>query len=153
ANALGAERRFGDAVRHFKEAITLRPDYPAAEFGLAGALAKEDRHEQAIEHYRKALAGRPNWVAALCGHGLSPYLDAQDEEAHGCCGRALASDPSFAEVQHGIGEALPDLGRLEESRRAAAKAVGLSPGVPGYLRSLAETKRFGADDPQLAAME
>ena len=151
--ALRAERRHADAVRHFKQAIALRPDYPTAEFALAGALAKQERHELAIEHYRKALAARPDWVAALCGLGFSLHMNDQTEEALACYERALAIDPLFADAHNGIGLTLQTLGRLEEAHRGYEKAVELAPGVPGYHRSLAEMKRFHADDPQLAVME
>ena len=152
-NALKAERRVGDAIRHFKQAIALRPDYPLAEFNLAGALAKQERHDKAIEHYRKALSGRPEWIAALCGLGFSLFLNDQVEEGLASYERALSLDPASAEAHHGIGVTKQALGRLPESRRAFEKAVELAPTVPAYHRSLAETRRFRADDPQLAAME
>ena len=152
-NALSAEDRVGDAIRHFKQAIALRPDYPTAEFHLARALAKRERHDEAAEHYRNALAGRPDWVAALCGLGFALHMSEEAEQAHACYERAVALDPAYAEAHHGLGLTEQTLGRLQESRRASEKAVELAPGVPSYHRSLAETKRFRADDPQLAAME
>jgi tetratricopeptide (TPR) repeat protein len=152
-NALGAERRVGDAIRHFKEAIALRPDYPLAEFNLAGALAKQERHDDAVEHYHKALAGRPDWTLALCGLGFSLHMSDQTEQGLPYYERALALDPASAEAHHGRGLLQQALGRLQESRRSFEKAVELGPAMPAYHRSLAETKRFRADDPQLAAME
>jgi len=152
-NALKAERRVGDAIRHFKQAIALRPDYPLAEFNLAGALAKQERHHEAIEHYQRALAGRPDWVAALCGLGFSLHMDDQAEQGLASYERALSLDPANAEAHHGIGIAQQTLGQLPESRRSFEKAVELAPAVPEYHRSLAETKRFRADDQQLAAIE
>ena len=152
-NALTAERRPGEAIRHFKQAIALRPDYPTAEYGLAGALAKQERHLEATEHYRKALAGRPDWVAALCELGFSLHMADQTEQGLACYERALSLDPAYAEAHHGLGLTQQALGQLQESRRAFEKAVELAPDVPAYHRSLGETKRFRADDPQLAAME
>jgi tetratricopeptide (TPR) repeat protein len=152
-NALKAEDRTGEAIRHFKEAIALRPEYPTAEFNLAGALAKQERHDEAVMHFRKALAGRPDWVAALCGLGFSLHMSDLSEQGLACYERALALDPASAEAHHGVGLMLQALGRLEDSRRSFEKAVELAPAMPTYHRALAETKRFRADDPQLAAME
>jgi tetratricopeptide (TPR) repeat protein len=152
-NALKAERRFGDAIRHFKQAIALRPDYPTAEFNLAGALAKQERHQDAVTHYRKALAGRPDWIGALCGLGSSLHLTDQTDQGLACFERALALDPACAEAHHGIGVTQQALGRLRESQLAFENAVALAPAMPAYHRTLAETKHFRADDPQLAAME
>jgi len=152
-NALRAEDRVGEAIRQFKQAIALRPDYPTAEFHLAGALAKQERHEEAAEHYRKALAGRPDWVAALCGLGFSLHASDQTEQGLACYERALVLDPASADAHHGLGLTQQALGRLQDSRQSFAKAVELAPTAPTFHRSLAETKRFRADDPQLAAME
>ena len=152
-NALKAEGRAGDAIRHFKQAIALKPDYPTAEFNLAGALAKLERHPEAAERYRKALAGRPDWVAALCGLGFSLHMSDETEQGLACYERALAVDPLSADAHHGLGLMQQALGLLPESRRTFEKAVELDPAMPTYHRSLAETKRFRADDPQLAAME
>jgi tetratricopeptide (TPR) repeat protein len=152
-NALNAERRNGDAIRHFKQAIALHPDYPLAEFNLARALAKQERHDEAVKHYQKALATRPDWVSALCGLGFSLHINDQTEQALACYERALALDPACAEAHHGTGVTQEALGRLRDSRQAFEKAVDLAPAMPAYHRSLAETKRFRADDPQLAAME
>jgi tetratricopeptide (TPR) repeat protein len=152
-NALRAEDRTGLAIRHFKQAIALRPDYPTAEFHLAGALVNQERHDEATEHYRKALAGRPDWVAALCGLGFALHTSDQTEQGLACYERAVALDPACAEAHHGVGLTQQALGRLSESRQSFAKAVELAPDMPGFHRSLAETKRFRADDPQLATME
>jgi tetratricopeptide (TPR) repeat protein len=152
-NALKAERRLGEAIRHFKEAIALRPDYPLAEFNLAGALAKQERHDDAVEHYRKALAARPDWIAALCGLGFSLHINDQTEQGLACYERVLLLDPACADAHHGFGLTQQALGLLRESRNAFEKAVELAPAVPAYHRSLAETKQFRSDDPQLAAME
>jgi tetratricopeptide (TPR) repeat protein len=152
-NALKARGRAGDAIGHFKEAIALRPDYPTAEFGLAGALAKQERHLEATEHYRRALAGRPDWVMALCELGFSLHMADQTEQGLACYERALSLAPAYADAHHGLGLTQQALGRLDESRCAFEKAVELAPAMPAYHRSLAETKRFHADDPQLAAME
>src|SRR5262249_46026447 len=43
--------------------------------------------------------------------------------------------------------------RLKEGERELETAVALSPAKPEFLRSLAESKHFAPDDPQLAAME
>lgn len=152
-NALVLADRTREAIEHFKQAIALKPDYATAEFNLAGALAKQVRHREATEHFHKALAGRPDWVEALCGLGFSLHLSDQTEQGLACFERALSLDPAWADAHHGLGITQQALGQLQDSRRAFEKAVELAPRVPSYHRTLAEMKRFRADDPQLAAME
>jgi len=53
-----------EAIRHFREAIGLNPDFSVADKDLAATLAGEGKTEAAIGHYREALRTRPDLLEA-----------------------------------------------------------------------------------------
>jgi tetratricopeptide (TPR) repeat protein len=152
-NALVDLDRAKEAIAHFERALVLQPDFASTECNLANALAMLERHPDAVQHFRKALALDPEMVAAHCGLGFSLHMSNHPEQALMSYERARALDPRSAAASHGLGLVTQTLGRLEESRLAFERSIELAPRMPAYHRALAETKRFGSGDPQLAAME
>ena len=51
-NRLVQEEKFGDAARHFEEALNLFPEYSQARFNLGVARWKEGKHDLALDHFR-----------------------------------------------------------------------------------------------------
>lgn len=57
-------RRGGEpdsALRHYRRAITIRPDYPEARFNLGLLLEGLGREREALAHYRETARLRPEW--------------------------------------------------------------------------------------------
>jgi len=94
----------------------------AAEF--ADAAMRRDAHSAAA-------------YAALGGVQMSVHHD--DAAASASFARALAIDPNEESALAWQGTILLKEGRLEQARRMFARAVSLSPDVPGTLASLAWT--------------
>jgi tetratricopeptide (TPR) repeat protein len=153
ANTLTALNRHTEAAVQYQKAISLRPDFAEAHNNVGNALAALNRHEEAVEHFRKALALAPHLIEANTNLGAS--LEALDRaaEAVPCYEKVIGADPDNSRAHHRLGLALRTIGRLEEGERELEKAVALVPTKPEFLRSLAESKHFAADDPHLAAME
>ena len=156
-NTLGyimqAQRRYDDACAHYRKALAIKPDYAEALNNLGNALMGLEAHEAARDSYQRALALRPdladthkNLAGALLALG-------QYDAAVAGCESALALRPDLAAAHFHMGVALETLGRLEGSRKAYAAAVSYAPRTTRYHLSLAEAKRFSADDPQLVALE
>jgi protein O-mannosyl-transferase len=60
--------RVDDAIPHFREALRIRPDFPAPALQLAQAHALKQQWTEAIAYFEKALALQPNTPAALKGY-------------------------------------------------------------------------------------
>ena len=58
------QRRFVEAERYYKEAITADPAYPLAEFNLGNLYDEQGRLNEAFDHYRRALALNPQYADA-----------------------------------------------------------------------------------------
>ena len=61
---LGKVGRIDEAIKHFSEAIRLKPDYPQAHNDFGFALFSQGKIEEAIEHYTEALRMRPDYERA-----------------------------------------------------------------------------------------
>jgi tetratricopeptide (TPR) repeat protein len=64
-------------VRHFLEALRVRPDYAAAHNNLANVLLEQERLQEAIRHYSEALRIQPGFPEAR--HNLDKALQKVDE--------------------------------------------------------------------------
>jgi tetratricopeptide (TPR) repeat protein len=54
--ALAAQTKYKQAIRHYKQALQAKPDYPVALNNLAFALEKQQNPEEARTAYQKVLA-------------------------------------------------------------------------------------------------
>lgn len=150
---LQALGRCAEAVAHYQRALAIRPGYAAAENNFGAALRALHRYEEALAHYRNALALAPGSAEAHNNIGAVLQLLARHDEALGHFERAVALLPGLAEAHHGRGTVLRTLGRLAGSREALERAVALAPRRAEFYRSLAEARRFTADDPHRAPIE
>jgi tetratricopeptide (TPR) repeat protein len=67
--------------------------------------------------------------------------------------RALTLKPDLADAYNNMGNVLKELGQLSEAEEAYLEALRLDPTVAGVYVNLADSKKFVAGDPHLAAME
>ena len=151
--ALMALRRTEEAKDAFEKALALGPAGAEHAHNLGAALAAMDRPEDALAHYRSALAAKPDFAQAHSNLGSALVDLNRPEEALACFAQALALDPRLASAHHGIGVACLNLGRFDEARQAFERSIAIDPKRFDSYQSLAETKRFAPDDPQLAALE
>jgi len=152
-SALAMMNRHAEAIAHFQKALAIRPDFAELHNNLGNSLAALDRHEEAVVHYRKALELQPSLAEAQGNLGNALEALNRPQEAIASYMGALAANPRLPDVHHNLGNLLRSLGRLDESRLAFEEAIRLQPKKPDFYRGLAESKKFAADDPYLAAME
>ncbi len=114
------------AMKHFKEAIALDPNYALAYSGLAdvynflpmkvASINKDDVQAQAEEAVKKALALDPNLAEAHASFGwykiyfLKDYKGAEREYK-----RAIELNPKYAPAHHFYAILLSKTGRLDEA--------------------------------------
>ena len=61
---LRAQKNYSVAVTEYREAIRLKPDYPAAQAGLANALADKGELDNAIREFREIVRLNPSDASA-----------------------------------------------------------------------------------------
>jgi Flp pilus assembly protein TadD/mono/diheme cytochrome c family protein len=139
--ALTALGRYPEAVRDFREALALNPNYPATRQSLATALALLGQPGEAIVQYEAALALRPddadahNNVAVL----LARLGRAGEAEAH--YRAALRLDPDDAQARTNFAVFLARLGRDDEAIEHLRTVLRLRPEDATAARVLDEITR------------
>jgi Flp pilus assembly protein TadD len=58
--ALVRQGKIDEAIKHFYEALKIRPDYAAVHNNLGAALAKQGRIEEATKHFSEAVRIKRN---------------------------------------------------------------------------------------------
>lgn len=136
-NALMRERRTGEAIAHYTEALRLRPDYTLAHYNLANALRDERRTQEALDHYREALRLDPGYLPPRNNMGLILNALGRTAEAEIVFRQGLAIDPGAADICNNLGLLLLEGGRVEESLDLFVRAVQAQPSNGNSRRNLA----------------
>jgi len=108
--ALSKKQQWAAAEKTYREAITMRSDFPEAWNGLGHALKQQRRFDQAVAAYQEALRLRPDYAQAL------EYLG----ETYLAMGKLKEADDTLAHLRR-VDEALADqLSRTMMGKRRAS---------------------------------
>ncbi len=135
--ALQRERRFDEAVVHYRRAIAIRPEYAPAHNNLGVALRDGGRLDDAIAAYRQALARQPDYAEIHYNLAMSLVERGHEAGAVEHFVRAQGSVPATIAFHSNFGTALTAAGRHAEAIREFRAAVALDRGSISALRNLA----------------
>lgn len=96
---------FAEAERHFREALSLRADYPEALNNLGALLGERGRIDEAAELFARAVVIQPGDAELQNNLGLARMGQARYAEAAGAFERATALAPGFAEARQNLDHA------------------------------------------------
>jgi tetratricopeptide (TPR) repeat protein len=130
------QRRYEDAIAHFREAVRLKPDAAGSYNNLGLLLLEQDRLGEAIESFKAAVSVQPTYIDALTNLSLALCRANLSEHALFFLQEALKLDPSCADAHHYSGYAYMMLGRLDEAERHLSAALQLRPGTAGFLSTM-----------------
>ena len=119
--------KYDQAIRHFSQAVHIKPDYADAYYNLANALKTQGRIEDAIENYRKALRLKPDFADAYYNLGNTLKIKGLVEEAIDNYQHALQLKPDFAKAYNNLGNALKDQGDFDSAIECYMRAIDVSP--------------------------
>jgi protein O-mannosyl-transferase len=122
--------RTTEAIEHYREALRLKPDYPAARNNLGRALADTGHWTEAVAQYEQALERDPE-LATLhfnLGDALS-HLGRLDE-AIASYKECVRLDPGRPDALYNLGTTLVRAGRAQEALPYYADALRLVPDSP-----------------------
>jgi Flp pilus assembly protein TadD len=134
--ALRARGETDQAIKHYREAVTLRPDYAEAHYNLGRLLVEKTEFEEAIAHYEKALAVNANDAEAHNNLGATLSRIGRTEEAIVHYRNALAIQPDYADASHNLANALFRKGRMQEAIVHYEKVLELRPDDAGVHTNL-----------------
>ena len=129
----------GKAIPRFRQALSIKPDYPYAHYNLGVASEALGKMDQAIEHYRTALRYAPdhapshnNLAIALVSRG-----DASAAMTH--LKQAIASDPNYAEAQSNLGIVYGSQRDFDNAIKQFKAALRIDPDYAEAHNNLANT--------------
>jgi tetratricopeptide (TPR) repeat protein len=129
-----------EAMADYRQALTIRPDYPEANNNLGQALTEHGRPRDGLAMFRAALNADPNLLAAHNNLGNALADDGKPAEALPHYDFVLAREPWNVSALSNSGIALSMLGRYPEAIARLEKAVRLAPDNLNAQRNLAKAR-------------
>jgi tetratricopeptide (TPR) repeat protein len=153
-SVLSQEGRSNEAIRHYRKAAHIKPDYPLVHNNLGIELRMQGRRDEAIRCFAEALRLAPGFTKAHVNLG-STLLDlGRHEEANACFRRALWIDPDFAGAHFNLAVALDAQGRTDLAIAHLRHALQLEPGFASAHVKLGEVfQTQGAVDDAISHFE
>jgi tetratricopeptide (TPR) repeat protein len=131
--ALVKRGHFALAVKQYRHALQLDPEFAYAHASLGHALTKQGYIEEAIEHFQTALNFDPNHYEAHNNLGIALTLQGDHQQAIEHFSVALKINPDYPQAHSNIGLALRRQKRLEEASVHFNAAIKLDPAfVPAH---------------------
>ena len=125
--ALAAAGRPDEAVRAFRQALTLAPEMTGAHYNLANLLLQKGDAAGAIDHFELAASGMPASADVHYGLGVALASAGHVDEAARELRRAIDLAPTSAKIYRNLGDVLSAAGKRAEGLAALSRAVDLSP--------------------------
>ena len=102
-NAWLARGDLAQAIGAYRQALSIRPDYPMAWSNLGHSLGQAGQINQAETVCRHAIALDPDFAAAWNNLGNALIEQGRYQEGAACYAQALAKQPDFPEALHNRG--------------------------------------------------
>jgi tetratricopeptide (TPR) repeat protein len=115
------------AIKAYKMAISLKPDYAEAYNNMGNALVNQGKLDKAIEACNKAISLKPDYAEAYNNMGNALKYQGKLQKSVEVFNKALAIKPDYAEAYNNMGNALQDQGELDKAIEVYNKAVSLKP--------------------------
>lgn len=119
-----------EAINEYNAALTLRPNYPQAYFGLAQAQAADGLLVDADQNLTKALQQRPDYAEALLLRGKINEQQQQQDQAIDNYSRSIRADNTIAESYYRRGLIYLRTDRVDDARSDMERAVRLQENFP-----------------------
>jgi tetratricopeptide (TPR) repeat protein len=145
--ALDQAKAVPDAIRHYEEAIRLKPGYVEAHNNLADDLQLVGRLPEALAQIQEAVRLKPDDAEARYNLGNAFFASGRPAAAAASYVAALRLRPNYAQAHTNLGVALFALGRTSEAITSYQAAARLDPGYAvaqyDWGNALAQTGRAG----------
>ncbi len=146
-------QRLDEAADLLRRALVIESRNDKFYLHYGTVLLDQDKIDEAAAAAERAIALNANSHDAINLMGRVAFERHDLESAVAHYRRALALNPTLADVHNNMGNALKEIGQLREAEAAYLEAVRLDPSLASVYVNLADSKRFAAGDPHVAAME
>ncbi|WXG41901.1 MAG: tetratricopeptide repeat protein [Candidatus Freyarchaeum deiterrae] len=116
-----------EAIREYKEAIGINPDYADAHNNLGNALKDKGLLDEAISEYTEALKINPDYADTHSNLGVALRGKGMLDEAIQEYREALRIKPTLTEAHSNLGNALTEQGLLDDAIQEYREALSIKP--------------------------
>ena len=116
-----------EALKAFKEVITLKPDSAEAYSNLGNVLKDQGKLEDAVKVFEKAIFLKPDFAEAFNNLGIVLHDQGQVDEAINSYKKATSLKPDYAESYTNLGLILKAQGKFGEALKAFKEVITLKP--------------------------
>jgi tetratricopeptide (TPR) repeat protein len=134
--ALADQGRIDEAIGHYREAISLQPNFAEAHANLGVALAKQGRLDEAIPEFQATVRLTPAVALAHYDLGFALATQGRLDEAIGQYSEAVRQDPEYVEAWTKRGDAYQLQNRLNDAVADYTEALRIQPAFPDALDNL-----------------
>jgi len=145
---LQARGDLGEALQHYRAAVSVRPQDAIANNALGGALLAVGEANAALGPLRAAVKAQPDYFPAHYNLGNALASREQFREAAEEFRKAVRLRPDDSMAQANLGGALAESGELDEAQRHLERAIQLDPRNTVAQENLTEVKRLRAGGPK-----
>jgi tetratricopeptide (TPR) repeat protein len=113
--AFEEQKRYDEAIFHYKEAIRYKYSNPEAHNNLGIVLVNQGKVEDAIPYFKNAIKIKPDYANAVLNLGLAMQKLNEIEKAISHFKRALQINPHFIKAQTALANTLTQAGDADEA--------------------------------------
>jgi len=119
--------RLDEAIENYRQAVTLKPDYPEAHNNLGNALREARQPQASMLSCAQAIELRPGYAEAYNNLGNALQDLKELDAAAASYAKAVALKPDYAQAYNNLGNVQRAQGRVDEAISSYRQAVSLMP--------------------------
>ena len=128
--------QFNTAIKYYKNAIEIEPDYAKAHFNLAGVLHDQGELEESVNSYKNSLNYDSTYAEAH-NNLANIYRELGElEKSINSYKNALSLNPNYAEAHFSLASTYEDYGKLNLAIEHLKRALKLNPNFAEAHNSL-----------------
>ena len=140
------------AVEFFEKAVKGLPRDPMIRHNIGSALVMLNAYHEALPHLRRALDLKPGQIETLALIATCYNRMGRGKEAIQFAAKALRLNDTNVSARVAFAEAQINLGFMDEADAFLKDTLAKRIAVPRSYQSLATTRKFKSDAPELAAV-
>jgi tetratricopeptide (TPR) repeat protein len=152
-NILNDLERYTDALNAYAQALGIKGDLAEAWLGRGRSYIELKRPQEALSTFDRLLSLSSDDSDVHAGRGDALRELGRHDQALAAYTNAIQLKPDNARAHDSMAGLLLELGQIDDAQRFIRKAIDIDPTVASFYLTLESTKKFTADDPDLAVME
>jgi tetratricopeptide (TPR) repeat protein len=134
--ALAAQGKMDSAVKHYSEALRIRPDFMSTYLSMGVALREQGNYDAAIWHFHAALRINPNNAIAHNNLGVVLARKGNAKEAAYQFSEAIRIDPDYAGAYYNLGKIFANQKKIKDAISYYRKTLHINPNMTQALYNL-----------------